>query len=318
MFLIPVVFIEWWWKKISPLKGVPLGFSPNPGVFIRFFCHLVCLGWLAIPFVGIPKLSWKNLEGIPRKVFRNSLSLFLVGGVLYEGPFLASGGFSLPPFFNNLLSDVGILPVVLQGFSEPIFPIWFKVILLLVGVWGAFQIIKGFSLLWSEVSLSPIKQTIFVSSFGYFIFICFRYAQFDRYAIPVVPLCLLAILRLCKPLPKPSVGSLVFPAICASVYLSFSSTLVADYFRWNEARWEAIKQAHSLGIAREKLWGGYEYLGWYNLVSTWEQQKKLPYVIRPTPVDGFEILKKVPYRSFWGTRNREMLLLKEKETSLDS
>lgn len=311
VFALPLILIQIWWNYISPLKSPPLGFSPNPGVFVRLFCHLIQLGWLAIPFCFVPKVSFQELESDSKKIFKVCATLFILGGLFNEGNSLIHGGFSFPPFFGNVLSKVGILPEVLPGFSEPIFPTWFQVCLLFVGTWGAYQIFKGFSLLWGEIYESPMKRVICLSSLGYFVFIIFRHTHFDRYSIPIIPLCILSLLRVCKQEQSPSRFVRPIALLTSALYISFSATLVWDYFRWNEARWEAIDYALSEGVPKDKLWGGYEYFGWSNLLYNWEMRPMLPFIVRPSRLKDFEVIKNFSYPSIWGSKEREMFLLKQ-------
>jgi len=314
VFALPLLIIHAWWVSISPLARAPMSFSPNPGVLIRMLYHLMHLGWLVVPFTFLPKISTRDLSLTQQKLFKGGKIFILVSLAIAAVDCLLNKRVPLPPFFNNVLSEVGILPIVLGGFTEVIFSDQLRVLLLLVGGFGVFQILKGFSLVWCETNTLGLKRVIILSSLVYFIFICFRATHFDRYSIPMIPLCLLCLFRTCNLKEKISLVRRGLIGASIVIYAAFSCTLVADYFRWNEARWKAIDSALSKGIAKDDLWGGYEYFGWFNRLELWMKPKEFSYVISPTYDSGiFERVEVFAYPSFWNKKQKEMYLLKRRE-----
>ncbi len=304
LFVIPLVLIQLWWSQISPVKVPASSFSPNPGVLVRLSRQLIYLGWTMIPFLCIP-VNRSIASPNSTKFFKRALIVFVLGLVLHVVNWGFFGSYLLPPFYGNVLDRVGILPVLLAGNPEIIFPNFFRWGLLVVGIGGALRILWGFSLILDDSSKNKGIQLILSSSLVYSIFICFRGTQFDRYFIPVLPLSLICILKTCSS-EKLSQLRVAGTGLACFVYIAFATTLVSDYFRWNEARRAAIDFVFSKGLRPKDVCAGYEHEGWYQTDS-----KDCSYLVSFSELPKYKTEQKFSYSSFWGSRQRDLYLLRK-------
>ena len=306
-FVIPLVLIQLWWMEISNVKTPDSSFSPNPGVFIRLSRQIIYLGWTAIPFLCIP-VSTNDSKRL-RAIFKKCLIVFMAGFILHmaDGMVLKKNDL-LPPFVGAVLTKQGILPITLSGVPETIFSVSFRFLLLVLGFLGALRILLGFSLIWDDKERSKTADVILWSSLCYSIFICFRGTQFDRYFIPVLPLSLLCLLKTSRP-GKLSQGRKVGTFLFCGVYVLFPTTLVSDYFRWNEVRKEAFQFATTIGAHPKNVCSGLEYDIRYEA-----NHNICLYKVSFLEIVGFKVEKTFPYSSIWGSRKRYMYLLKKEGT----
>jgi hypothetical protein len=307
VFVVPLILIQWWWTRISPVKIPDSSFSPNPGVLVRLSRQLIYLGWTVIPFLCIPierSLASPSLK----TVFKRALIVFGFGLLLHIVNWGFFGSYLLPPFYGNVLDRVGVLPVLLRGNPEIIFPDYFRWVLLVVGFGGALRILWGFSLLLDDSSKNKWTEVILWASVVYSAFICFRATQFDRYFIPVLPLSLMCILKTSS-LEKLSKLRAVGTGLTCFIYVAFATTIVSDYFRWNEARRSAINFVLSKGLTPRDVCAGYEYGGWYQTDS-----KDCTYLISFSDLPNFKTERLFAYPSIWGSHQRHLYLLKKDTT----
>ncbi|MFM8270504.1 MAG: hypothetical protein ACKN9V_09980 [Pseudomonadota bacterium] len=304
LFVFPLVVIQWWWTGLSPVKVPDSSFSPNPGVLIRISRQLIYLGWTALPFFLLPIKGVESPQ--EKKTFKWCLSIFCIGFFLHVINWAVFKSPLLPPFYGNVLDKVGILPVLLPGTPETIFPDYFRWVLLFLGLMGMVRILRGFAILWNDKERSHYAEVILWSSLIYFIFMCFRGTQFDRYFIPVLPLSLLCIFKNC-PLERLTPMRSIATAVVCFLYIAFSTSIVSDYFRWNEARKEALDFAFSKGLKPTEVCAGYEYEGWYQTGSDLCSHK-----ISFSELPNFNIEQTFRYPSIWGSHQRYLYLLKSK------
>jgi hypothetical protein len=296
LFVVPMLVIQVWWSRVSPLGFPTVNFSPNPGVLVRFFRHLTFLGWTALPFFAF---STVVLSAGEHKVFRRAVGVFAVGGALHLLNSYLRGQPYLMPFFNNVLTDAGFLPMMLgMNADGVIFPIWFRIGLTFLGMAGAIRILHGFSLIWTDSQKSALAQVLLASSLLYTVFICFRVDNFDRYAIPILPLSLLCLMRSCD-VGLISKKRKTVAVLLAAPYILFTIALTYDYFRWNEARWAAIAKAETLGAAPEKINAGHEYSEWSETKTNWGTVSGFDYIVTFSELPGLTTVAQFPYRSVW-------------------
>jgi len=303
LFVVPLLLIQWWWMQISPLKAPDSSFSPNPGIFVRASRQLIYLGWTAIPFLFIPLERGSPLAS--KKIFKRLLLGFALGLVLHVGNWFFVGSHLLPPFYGNVLDSVGILPILLSGSPEVIFSTAFRWLLLFLGFIGALRILWGLSLVVEDSKNNKWVQVILWSSASYFIFICFRGTQFDRYFIPVLPLSLLCLLKTCSP-SRLSLGRATGTSLACFAYLAFSVTMVSDFFRWNEARREAVEFAFSKGLSPKDLCAGWEHKEWYKT-----KDQECVYTISFSELPDHMTERLFSYSSIWGSHQRHLYFLKK-------
>jgi hypothetical protein len=133
---------------------------------------------------------------------------------------------------------------------------------------------------------------------------------FDRYVWLLCPLVMPLCLR-----PEPPLRRLL--AICVPVALLLaivSYAGVVDYWRWNQARWQALAWLESQGVAPERIDGGYEFNAIHNLLAMpaemmTEQDRQRQaaivaarrgrkvYCLRFAPRTGERVAARVPYQT---------------------
>jgi hypothetical protein len=176
---------------------------------------------------------------------------------------------------------------------------------------GAYRLLVGLFLSLSDSNLSVRIQVLLLFSVFYFGALFLRNSRLDRYFILLLPGCLYLIYR------SISDGRLNFKRQLATgalflAYFLFSTTLISDYFRWNEARWEVIDLALGKHNVKAKdLNGGYEFCGPIEEIPwSWKEIKKYPYIVSFSKLPGFEVKDEVLYTSYWGNAKNVMYLLK--------
>jgi dolichyl-phosphate-mannose-protein mannosyltransferase len=134
---------------------------------------------------------------------------------------------------------------------------------------------------------------------------------FDRYLIPVAPVCCALIGYLLS--GYVSAGKVARRVVYGVllVYGCFSVSCTSDYLSWNRARWEALqflmREEH---IRPEQIDGGFEFNGYYLYDDTkmdfqedpqkksWWWVKDDAYLISFGPVEGYRVMKEFGYRKF--------------------
>lgn len=307
LFCVPFILIQSWWSTVAQIGTPDLGLSPNLGLFVRWSRHLLYLGWLAVPFLFYPLKKLEESKN--RRFFIWSFVVFLAGLLGHIVTSISKDQEVFLPIFGNVISNQGILTNLMPGSAPIIFSIGLRGVLTALGFLGMIRILYGFALMMTEKHLSLLVRVIFFSSAIYFVFVGIRALQFDRYAIPLIPLVLVCLLK--------SVGNQsstrwcrVMSCLLLVPYCVFSMTLMHDYFRWNEARWATINLAYQKGIAPSEIGAGYEYYGWTDGSPKWLEPKSFNYVVSFSELAGFNTIASLPYKSLWGEKTRQMYLLK--------
>jgi len=158
LFVFPLIVIQWWWSGRSPVKVPDSNFSPRPGVLIRISRQLIYLGWTVLPFLFLPVSGIKSPK--EKRTFNWCLSIFCIGLLLHIINWAIFKSHLLPPFYGNVLDNVGILPILLSGAPESIFPDYFRWILLSLGLVGVVRILSGFSILLNDQNKSYYAEVI--------------------------------------------------------------------------------------------------------------------------------------------------------------
>jgi hypothetical protein len=95
-------------------------------------------------------------------------------------------------------------------------------------------------------------------------------------------------------------------ALICLLYIIFSVTIASDFFRWNESRREAREFALAKGFSPTEVCAGYEYDGLYNT-----NPSDCRYVVSFSELPQLKVEEKFPYSSIWGSRQRNLYLLKK-------
>jgi 4-amino-4-deoxy-L-arabinose transferase-like glycosyltransferase len=143
---------------------------------------------------------------------------------------------------------------------------------------------------------------------------------FDRYLLFLVPFALVALAASMRAQPAPTrTLSWVVGGALALGSLLWSVGAVQEYLDWNRARWRAITYlARDLGAGREQIDGGFEYGGWLNFDarfrhdrrgSSWWWVVEDRYAVAFAPIQGYEVLRRFPYRGWFGLVEDDIVAL---------
>ncbi len=297
-----------WWKDHAPLASAPLDLTLSPVYVLgTAFASLSHLGMLGLPWIAAP-LSPKS-----RKILSDRRFQVLFGGfVLYSlGHQLRSG--SAFPYLSNQMSRFGFFGAneILYGDRLPIFGLPLEMVLTVVSLAGALRLALG-CLVWiREPGKSRADQLVLVSGLAYFALSCFRATFFDRYALPLLPFALYCLTRSADSSQIHRPARIAGAAATAGLVL-LSTTLVHDYFRWNESRWEAARFAVASGWPSKQIGAGYEYFGEVDAsgAAPSKDPRSYPVVVSFSRLPGFESIREFPYQSAWHPRGASIHLLK--------
>lgn len=109
------------------------------------------------------------------------------------------------------------------------------------------------------------------------------------------------------------------------VFLGFSLALTGEFVAWNGAAWQAAGQLADRGVPVERIDGGFPFNGWQfaGQIGLTDRQPEAgapaymeitpqitrDYVVSFSPLEGYEIIDRQPYRSplHWGERDLVVL-----------
>jgi hypothetical protein len=153
-------------------------------------------------------------------------------------------------------------------------------------------------------------------------------AFFDRYLLFMLPFVLLLWSQVWPRLENQNTSKLQQPLALAwiAVVLILSSIATHDYFAWNQARWDAISYAESIGASPETMDGGFEYNGYYRFEQRprirvsgksfwWVKDDK--FAVTFSEVPGYELLRSFPVNRYSDRTQPEILLMHRKNPEKD-
>lgn len=243
------------------------------------------------------------------------------------------------PYLGNMLYDLGVGPMLMRGnivdgsLITPIHigNVWWIVTfacllgsVLLIGTLfekSAYPVFQRGESHTSDLDAPRQFLGLLVCAYVGVLFFPGLAIIYDRYTI--MALAPLGILVLSGMNPGIIPTRAAF-AVCACLYL-FSVVALQDYMAWNTARWEASAQVQEEYDAKPgDIDGGYEYNGW--VLSPQYLENHLPgsrinygpkggwivrdnYAISFVPRENFKVIEKVPYYSWLGFTERNILIL---------
>jgi len=139
---------------------------------------------------------------------------------------------------------------------------------------------------------------------------------FDRYSLDSAWALVLVLPLL---VPWQSRGARLIAVAALALTAWFSVTGVHDYFAWNRARWQAYASLRTRGIPADQIDGGFETIGWEELVRNpagvkWPAPGRRPYAILYRPTPGTVVIGSVPYRRWLGLWNDQVHIVRRTET----
>jgi hypothetical protein len=252
----------------------------------------------------------------------------MIPAATFGANFILKGKF---PLFANYFSPYGLFGEVgiLLGDREVIFDANLNRVADLAGLIALFAMIRllvGAHLASTgEFPPSPeggeVTPPRAIGGFGGVLFVAsamtlpvflYRGDFFDRYLLPCLSAALVA-LAWCVPVQTRLRRAAAAAALVAMA--AFSSTIAADYFRWNEARWAAASWVASTGVPANRIQAGYEWNGEMVGETGFPSTNPMDYdyiVSFSGDIAGFEEVEAVPWRSIWPPHDRKLHVLKRK------
>jgi hypothetical protein len=99
----------------------------------------------------------------------------------------------------------------------------------------------------------------------------YQWQVLDRYYLPCLFGVTIALVARAAPRPAPKRPWLALAAAAPLAWFSIAG--LHDYFRWNDARWQAVAIARSAGASPQVIDGGFEVNGWLNYDAATHQAK---------------------------------------------
>jgi len=220
--------------------------------------------------------------------------------------------------------------------------------LLVVG-WGSFSIFLATQ--WRRPR--PGEAFFLWIMLGYLAMIAVLWLDYDRYALPLIPAAILALLAggarsaqarsaPARPVTGPSSqgedvngaspAPMLRPGIAAVLLTGFGALSligVRDHLAYNAALWQAVAEARQMGAKDSEIDGGYMVNGWLqyahpenahrekdgHILIPWlnAEDLVLPYRISNREEPGWKVLKSIPYRRWLSPSGEISILVREDE-----
>jgi hypothetical protein len=179
------------------------------------------------------------------------------------------------PFSTNVVYDTGVGPITFTttywNLAAPR-PRWPP------GVWAGIEwVIVGAIVLWTgAIAATSVGRprlpplTAEVRTFGvvfaalsFLLYVqAYEWLVIDRYYVPCLIGALIALSARTAGRPVPRRAWLALVAVAPMGVFGIAG--LHDYFRWNDARWQAVRLAEADGATPQILDGGFEVNGWLN------------------------------------------------------
>jgi hypothetical protein len=138
----------------------------------------------------------------------------------------------------------------------------------------------------------------------------------DRYCVFVLPF-VLALIGIVEPAASSSLRRRT-AMLMLVVAFAVEAAATHDYFAWNRARWDAIRDAEARGATASTLDGGFEYNGYYGFETkprtprpgkSWWWVDDDRFAVAFGAVPGYVAIARYPVRALLPRTPREVLLL---------
>jgi hypothetical protein len=278
-----VAFLLWWSglpdsKSLTPsapdVHSVSLTFSKDAG-FLRV------VGLLILPVVVLA-----GPVGIVRRAWRTSPVLTSVLGVA-TSLWLAAAYLRMPsnPFVGNYVARDGVLSyLVLRGHRPDVMPRELFNALVLLGSISAVVIVLAAVPFLAALPRRLRDRDLFrvrdpltavmglaVAGFAaaYTLALLTQLPVFDRYALPLLPLVALVLLKSVRtaaaeePQPTATVGRTAVVALSFALLAAVGLSFAVDSASFDATRWDLATRVQDMGYPPTKIEGGFEWLGYH-------------------------------------------------------
>ncbi|MEM4675568.1 MAG: glycosyltransferase family 39 protein [Nitrososphaerota archaeon] len=326
LIIVPVVNVLIWWTlfpMLHDLEHMCLYVVGIGGWVPKNMLQLVLFsGYFIFPLGIVYILSIKRFveefNGLSKyfKMFLILLLIALIAFMILRTVYgLGNKWVPAMPFAYATANPKSIGPTPIAGYKDYLFPLelWWPIsILSVVAAFGT--LVAGlkrlneekFVLLFAFMVSSMLPQTFY----GNF---------FDRYYMLMIPLMLPIIFNFIRN------QRILIPCLILTNFVLglWSYYGVYDHFSWNSARWEGINYLLNTGVPEQEIDGGLEYnarffQGCQNINVTpvrwygWGYSIIDNYIISlNSPLDGYDILKEIPYYNVFGTKVGSVFVLKK-------
>lgn len=329
------------WSKWSPPVVPPPSLATVAGLCATHAAQALLYAGLFLSPLLWPLAAWQCRA---RKGLRlgGVLGLLAVGLVVW----VVAGARALPSL-PNVLYDLGAGPLTFRDFlihqnwsANPVSmgSAWWLVtalamatLLLLmaalvpVAVRALARGVQGDA----NESRSEIAQDLFLLAWTGIVLLTpyylLSYNMFDRYLLPAIPpLAILAVAHTRWTHRSSAIAS----ASCLAV-LVFSVACLQNYMAWNHARWQGIEYLRAdLAHPPAVIDGGYEFNGVHTSAAFRRPERRGGfydqgplgfwvlddrYAVTMGPRRGFKPIKRIPYFSWLGLRERHLLVIERKQ-----
>jgi len=244
---------------------------------------------------------------------------FVVAGGVVAVVWLFYGKFF--PYVGNMVNHQGLGPgeEVLQGTESAMFPIWIWLGLTVLAAIGAAWFLRFFAMVklrWLRRRDTMSVDTMFIwFAFSFqFLFVMFV-SGFDRYLLPSLSLALALAATYYGEYFRQRRIILVLAVLAIGAYSIIGTQ---NYLRWNELRWQETEALVVQGVAPENIEAGYGWCGWklreksqgienpHDRSKPWYVNSICPvnsgeYAISFSELEGYEVIKKSSYKSWYDT-----------------
>ncbi len=281
--LAAVAFLLWWSglpdsKSLSPstpdLHSVSLTFSKDAG-FLRV------IGLLILPVVVLA-----GPVGIVRRAWRTNAVLTTVLG-LATSLWLAAAYLRMPstPFVGNYVARDGVLSyLVLRGHRPDVMPSELFDLLVVLGSISAVVIVLAAVPFLTAIPgrvrdrdlfrvRDPLTATMGLAIVGfaaaYTLALLTGLPLFDRYALPILPLVALVLLKAVRtatrdePRPATTVARTTVVALSFALLVAVGLSFTVDSASFDATRWNLAARVERMGYPATKIEGGFEWLGYH-------------------------------------------------------
>ena len=309
-----------------------MGFKTLEHLFYRIGTAGMTLGFFLFPLLIL------NLSDFKKSFLKKENRISLILTVVFIIP-LVRAWTNIP--FGNIFYDLGLGPKLLKdtyllGINS--FPtlqntglLILRSICLIGGIllyYQCFNFIFKMKFFIKEKTDLPVHHYFKLFSLLLILFLSASFAIpdffFDRYLIQLLFLISVVLIPLKHNLLR-SKYTLRFSYILISLFIVFSVTATHDYFSWNRARWKGLDYlTKNKKIYPSEIDGGFEFNGWHqtgiyeeNQTKSWWFVNQDTYIIAFGPIDGYNVIKMIPYRQHISFRTGHIYIL-EKRIKMDN
>ena len=318
--LLVFLILNFWWQSINgqvPSSTIDTSIKGLfKGIYSRSFKTFHYLGLLLFPLSIFFILSSETLKNLYKERLRTEFSfvkifLFLIPFLFFAQTLYYMTLGNWMPYFNNQLSVYGIFfhDVILCGSRPLLLDGWFPILLTIISTFTCLIFLIYY--LWYKKIEFPLRfkygYVLICSGVIYFLLMVTRYIIFDRYFLPFVPALFVIIayhrFRFTK-------WNITISILLIIINIIFSTTILYDYFRSNEARWNLANNLESRGVSRLDINAGYEWNGFKNNINKhFPDIKNDKYVVAFSPISGYRVDQIETYVSIWSPHIKKMYLL---------